>query len=483
MKYSLLSKVTDREERCDVIYDLSIDRAVYNITNDHSKCGYFCNILSKPLTNTDNIKYRSEILEDLINNPELLDSLKIVFGRYDKIKSDWLELKSSGNMREAEAGSEAVLDYIYSSLKVTALFPKTILSFFQSITKAFDGYVISSEGLCAVRDYASKMTNNASFARIAEIASLFLYNSPEDYDFELICNLGDSFEAVNAAVCAVTPRTKDKSTVLNKLKLIRKKEQGVTSTDAQSIADSYSLLCDALSSIDSLLEEITNEIYSVFYGISRELDFYDVAISYVNSIKEKGIPLCYARFSDKAEICSLYDILLISENKEHVIPNDLNIKENKGVLIKGENNTGKTTFLRSIGTAQLFAQAGLPVPALSVTLPVRSAVMSHFSSAEEEFSVGDTSGRFEGEVKAIAQIMANIDKDTLVLLNESFQTTSYDEGARGIEHILRAIMSVGASFIFVTHLTPLFNAFDRDVLKLSGGDKKYTIKPIAMEEL
>ena len=104
-----------------------------------------------------------------------------------------------------------------------------------------------------------------------------------------------------------------------------------------------------------------------------------------------------------------------------------------GILIRGNNSTGKTVYLRSIGTAQIMGagRASRLCPGAQAS-GMRNAIFTQFSSAEKEFVAGDTAGRFEGEVQEVAHIIDNIKPHSLVLLNETFQTTSYLEGARGI---------------------------------------------------
>jgi hypothetical protein len=46
---------------------------------------------------------------------------------------------------------------------------------------------------------------------------------------------------------------------------------------------------------------------------------------------------------------------------------------------------------------------------------------------------------------------------SLVLLNETFQTTAYTEGAVGIYNIISAFARINTKYIFVTHLLKLFD--------------------------
>jgi len=156
----------------------------------------------------------------------------------------------------------------------------------------------------------------------------------------------------------------------------------------------------------------------------------------------------------------IYDIQLIAEGiaAENIVRNDIRIdKDTDGVLIRGANTSGKTSLLRAFGTAQLFAQAGLPVCATGAVISIRNAVMTLFASSEEEFNAGDAAGRFEGEVQQMARILDRLVPYTLLLLNESFQTTAYREGAVGMQHILEVLPRVKCKYIFVTWLMQMFD--------------------------
>ena len=140
MKFSLLYKTEDKPAVCQILYDLSVDRAVHNLVSDRRRAEYFLSVLEKPLTNRENITFRQEIFTDLVTIPGLAESLKTLFNRYDRIKIDWQEMKLGAvPSRGAEINHEALLEHTFSSLKVTAIFPSTIASFFTSISHPFGG--------------------------------------------------------------------------------------------------------------------------------------------------------------------------------------------------------------------------------------------------------------------------------------------------------------------------------------------------------
>jgi len=111
MKFSLLYRDTENIKTAEmdgsVLYDLSVDRMIRMISTDARRSDYFLSILSKPLTDPEDIRYRQEILEDLMNIPKLYDDVKLIFNRYDKVKLDWQELRSAAYPASSAAGASA----------------------------------------------------------------------------------------------------------------------------------------------------------------------------------------------------------------------------------------------------------------------------------------------------------------------------------------------------------------------------------------
>lgn len=493
MKFSLLKKNEENAELCNIVYDLSIDRAVSAMAPDTRHTEYFLNVISHPLKNIDNIIYRQQIYSDFCTDPELFDELKLTFTRYDRIKSDWHEMKLGiAPSSNGIFNPEALLEHTYSSLKITSAFPGTIVSFFNSISETLSKHKISSEGLSSMLKWCSEMNKNEAFDEIVNIAQLFRYHSPEHYDFEMLAEIDNSLRLCGCKLCGISEHKKAKDSMIQKLfgkkaddkNTLELSKNASSSVDDDYYSDGILMLNEALSQIDKALTQVTNDIYDVFFGISREMMFYETALYCFNGASDQGIPMCMPELLSEAEDVisanDLYDMLLYSEGKSasEIVPNSISIdKSSKGMLIKGDTDSGKTVFLRSIGTAMLFAQAGLPVLSKSAKFSIRRAFFSHFSSAEEKFKEGDTSGRFESEAKELAEILDNIVPYSFVMLNETFQTTSYSEGTEGIFNIINSFPKINTKYIFVTHLTGLFELMNGQdvILAHTAPNKKYKI--------
>jgi DNA mismatch repair ATPase MutS len=135
-----------------------------------------------------------------------------------------------------------------------------------------------------------------------------------------------------------------------------------------------------------------------------------------------------------------------------------------GFLIRGANNAGKTVYLRSLGTAQVLTQGGLPVLADSASVCIRSGVYTLFSTTEAAHETGNAAGRFEQEVRILAAFLDNIQPNSLILLNEIFQSTAYEEGAEGLYAILKTLNNIGCKWVLVTFLLDLFEWFKDDAV-------------------
>lgn len=497
-KFSLLSKIPEDinyealDDMSGAIYDLSLDQAVREFCNAKKQADYFIDVLKSPLHNVENVRYRQSILKDLLQNPQLLADLNRLFKRYDTIQDDWKEMRANVYSFGVNVSRRALLEFTFSQLQVTAKFAKMIIGYFYSLNELFEPYQLTSEGLCGIRQYCADMIANDAFQEIVDISSHFLHYTPEHYEFSVTATVDDSLRLRISDLCeAVDLNSKAKVNPLKKLFQSRKATENQipeVKIPGDEPDDADFLLNEAMHRMYTVLTDITNNVYELFYGLSRELMFYNVAVAYCAYIQEHGMTACMPTVLDASrdvfDAKDLYDFLLLSEGKtpDQIVSNDVHMSADcDGVLIRGQNSSGKTVFLRSLGIAQILAQSGLPVCAKSAKISIRDAIFTQFSSAEKDFQVGDTAGRFEGEVQCISHIMDRLRPHALILLNETFQTTAYAEGTRAIYDILSFLPLAHAKFVFVTHLTHLYELCNPDHVQLmqSGreGPTRYKIIP------
>jgi hypothetical protein len=166
----------------------------------------------------------------------------------------------------------------------------------------------------------------------------------------------------------------------------------------------------------------------------------------------KGVPISVpvpCPLSPEAFACTgLRDACLELRSTGPVVGNDVHADGKSLVIITGANSGGKSTFLRSVGVAQLMMQCGLFVTAGSYRANVTRGIFTHFIREED---AGMTSGRLDEELRRMSAIADRIGPRCLMLFNESFAGTNEREGSEIGRQVVSALMDAGITVFFVTH--------------------------------
>jgi DNA mismatch repair ATPase MutS len=126
------------------------------------------------------------------------------------------------------------------------------------------------------------------------------------------------------------------------------------------------------------------------------------------------------------------------------------------VIITGANQGGKSTFLRSIGLAQLMMQCGMFAPAESLSSNVCDGLFTHYKREED---VAMKSGKLDEELSRMSEIADKITSRSMLLFNESFAATNEREGSEIARQIINALLEERMKIFFVTHLYEFAHGF------------------------
>ncbi len=201
------------------------------------------------------------------------------------------------------------------------------------------------------------------------------------------------------------------------------------------------------------LAQSDDHILAFFKMLRVELGFYVGCLNLHARLAEIGEPICFPIVSAAPErkhsFQELYDVCLALNMEQHVVGNDVNADAKNLVIITGANQGGKSTFLRSIGLAQLMMQGGMFVPAETFSANVCDALFTHYKR-EEDASMA--SGKFDEELKRMSEIVEHLAPNCMVLFNESFAATNEREGSEIARQIVSALLERGIKIFYVTHL-------------------------------
>jgi DNA mismatch repair ATPase MutS len=204
------------------------------------------------------------------------------------------------------------------------------------------------------------------------------------------------------------------------------------------------------------LAQSTDHILSFVTMLRFELGFYIGCLNLHERLVEQGEPVCVP-VPVAVDQCALsarglYDVGLSLRVQRRVVGNDVNADNASLVVITGANQGGKSTFLRSVGLAQLMMQCGMFTPAESFAANVCERLFTHFRREEDATM---TSGKLDEELARMSEIADSLRPNSMVLFNESFASTTEREGSEIARQIIQALVENGIKVFFVTHLCDL----------------------------
>jgi len=205
--------------------------------------------------------------------------------------------------------------------------------------------------------------------------------------------------------------------------------------------------------VANALAQSADHILSFFAMLRTELAFYIGCLNLQEQLAALGEPICFPLPALSRErrhrVKGLYDVCLALTMKHTVVGNDMNAAHRGLVIITGANQGGKSTFLRSLGLAQLMMQCGMFVPAESFRANICGDLFTHYRREEDPTM---KSGKLDEELGRMSEIADSITSNSLVLFNESFAATNAREGSEIARQIVCALLEKGIKVFFVTHL-------------------------------
>ncbi|HZT53036.1 MAG TPA: hypothetical protein VE995_01495 [Gaiellaceae bacterium] len=215
-----------------------------------------------------------------------------------------------------------------------------------------------------------------------------------------------------------------------------------------------------LAHVANALAQATDHILAFFRTLQAEAGFYVACLNLAERLATREVPIVLPEAAEADELAlqarGLRDPSLALHAGSPVVGNDLDADGRRLLVVTGANEGGKSTFLRSLGVAQLMLEAGMFVTAEAFRGSVSSGVYTHFKREED---VGLRSGKLDEELRRMREIAQRIQPHGLLLCNESFASTNEAEGSEIARQVVQALVEDGVRVAYVTHMYELARGF------------------------
>lgn len=431
--------------------------------------GYLGEMLKKvmmtPLRTEEEIYYRQQILKDCMENKEFIGAL------YEISRDMTFRWEALGKHQLDKPGSRDKSANLFSRIEILHLFVNT-LSQIKELCRKYGTERLVSPGLAAFCRRLEEEFSDEQEEKIRSILSDIVFYCDGQGEYSL-AGSGSGQESISHMVldCSVAEGLKlggisleEVSTIKRKL---RKRRSDITFREKVRVAFSQEpvlVLKDValLEDLKQLNEHITAYIMDSFRPMMDELRdffeelyaqsaFYQACSNLFTRCEHSGIYLCFPDVGSREQLHfqGLMEFCMTVYRRQLPVGNDCDVDGKRLLVVTGANQGGKSTFLRSIGIAQVMMQCGMPVCAKTFVSGIFPHLFTHFTRREDSSM---NSGRLDEELGRIDGIIRHLGEGSMVLLNESFATTTEEEGSAIADDVIRAMVEAGVRVLTVTHL-------------------------------
>jgi hypothetical protein len=193
----------------------------------------------------------------------------------------------------------------------------------------------------------------------------------------------------------------------------------------------------------------------------REVAFYLRYLRFMDRITDTGLRFCYPSITADPGAFGAedaFDVALAVKAFRRdiaVVCNDFHLTQAERLfVITGPNQGGKTTLARTIGQIAYLGALGCPVPARRATMTLPDEVYTHF---EQQETLATLRGKLDNELVRIHDILSTATAGSIIVMNESFSSTTVEDSVLIGTEVLGRIIAIGCIAVYVTFLDELAN--------------------------
>lgn len=463
--------------------DLGLDSIIAHLSAGDAQRAAIEKILLSPSRDPLVIRYRLDVLDDLLANPALVEKLHELMPTLEALALDYYR----GEAREAVELYEVI--WRLGELE-------SIVTCVEGLSRIFASPEAQtrSDGLRNLRAAVERITGDPLYQELVQQLPDWLRQARSSQSVTIGVNLDQDLKPIEAVLLAVNERRFTAGGFLNRL-LERGEEPGRGIGPLHAVEprlgagiiggpvplpipgrlnplmvplfrDLAMVLDRVCKPISRALKAYTHIAGRAFVGLWQELLFYLPAVRLIERMKGCGLPMCRPEIAPADErLCRVKDSYNLSlalhksigyespDLSRSIVTNDILLEAGGRIqILTGPNLGGKTTYLQAVGLTQLLAQAGLYVPGAQARVSPADGIYTHFP-VEEKLERG--TGRFGEEAQRLKEIFSRATRHSLILLNESLTSTSPGESLYLAQDVIRVMRMIGVRAVYATHMHEL----------------------------
>ena len=449
----------------DFIRALQIDDMVV-LQNDRYR-GYSDLTLEKFFsTDPKVLEYRQAIVEDLVEHPKL----------YDVFCRSVSEIQNVNDLRRV-LGSDFSVDSALSAVRYLEMYEELVDMFddvFNELEKntASD---ITSEGMKRFRAQIYEVSRSEEYQNLKREMASTGKNFGYLKSVTIGINLDENLRPKEAGIISINEKEFSAGSIINKLMKHRLNDRQVMMTPLYPLQKglhgeeqkslNYSMgsalqtiFEKSLRAFEPIIQNYYKENTAMFVALLDDIRFLTAGVKFILDMRTHGFEMCRPQIcSVEDKVCELkqvYNPMLAMRGVEKtVVSNEFALDENgRFYIVTGPNHGGKSIFAYSVGMAQALCQLGLFVPAHQAKMSPMTGIFTHFPVSDEN-NYGK--GRLESECARLSEILGQLSETDMLLMDESFSSTSGLEAGYIASEVLTGIGVIGCCGLFVTHIHDL----------------------------
>lgn len=447
-------------------------------------------ILTQLSTDEEVLNYRLDILEDFLNVPQLEAVL------YENVHK--LYVNEHVNIQKLGlADSFYALNTRLNSLKT---FIECITNCHEFCQKFQDRF--HSEALKWLVEYFASVYNSEYFDEVKRETDECLRVLAKGVKSVTVgINFDDMMRPVEAMLLSVsTDSIKKKGRfdwifkhldggadrAIGRTHSLYNENGGTNDLEAPLFRELKEINSEYISHLDRAIRAYFKKSTEDILTFESQMSFYIGAKRIIDAVRARGLEMCRPKYlkMDERRLdakgvfdLSFYTQMVSSDPmgtlKDKIITNDCKMDDDgRFFVLTGANNGGKTTYTRAIGIIQVMAQAGIYVPCTSCEISPVDFIYTHFPKEEE---VGLNTSRFTQECKQFKVTVDNATRYSMLLLNESIQSTTPTECVFIATELTKIFRCIGVRGVYATHLLELAKNLDKLNAEVEGDTKLVSI--------